>query len=206
MPRDVSIFAGKEPQSDLSCEYLVSTYKIQIFQFNNYTLAYKYSDDLVLQHSQLKARPPVAKKDVSSLENWFFNNGNAILEAETEYVKRSSDLFSLVPKSKSPLRVLLEHSHRFRLLKLWQDKNVDTTLHTDGNVHYISDEKIDRFIATLIMVLGLIMLIAPLWILAFLGGLVPRLGVISAFIVLFVALISATTVAKPFESLAAAAA
>ena len=164
------------------------------------------SDDLVLQHSQLKAHPPVAKKDLSSLENWFYNNGNAILEAETDYIKRSSDLFSVVPKSKSPLRVLLEHSRRFRLLKLWQDENVDGTVHSDEDVHYTSDEKIDRFIATFIMVLGLIMLIAPLWILAFLGGLVQRLGVISAFIVLFVALISVTTVAKPFESLAAAAA
>ena len=73
-------------------------------------------------------------------------------------------------------------------------------------MHYISDEKIDRFIATFIIGLGLIMLIAPLWVLAFLGGLVPRLGVISAFIVLFVSLVSLTTVAKPFESLAAAAA
>lgn len=76
----------------------------------------------------------------------------------------------------------------------------------DNNVHYISDEKIDRFIATFIMTPGLVMLIAPLWILAFLGGLIQRLGVISAFIVLFVALVSVTTVAKPFESLAAAAA
>lgn len=56
------------------------------------------------------------------------------------------------------------------------------------------------------MSLGLIMLIAPLWILAFLGGLVQRLTAISAFIVLFVALVSITTAAKPFESLAAAAA
>ena len=164
------------------------------------------SDDLVLQHSRLKAHPRVAKKDVCSLENWFYNNGNAILEAETEYIKRSSDIFSVVPKSKSPLRVLLEHSHRFRLLKLWQEKHVDAAGYSDENVHYFSDEKIDRFIATFIMVLGLIMLIAPLWILAFLEGLVQRLGVISAFIVLFVALISVTTVAKPFESLAAAAA
>ena len=164
------------------------------------------SDDLVLQHSQLKARPPVAKKDVSSLENWFYNNGKAILEAETKYIERPSDLFSVAPKAKSPLRVLLEHSHHFRLLKLWQEKNVDAAGYSDENVHYFSDEKIDHFIATFIMVLGLIMLIAPLWILAFLGGLVQRLGVISAFIVLFVALISVTTVAKPFESLAAAAA
>ena len=164
------------------------------------------SDDLVLQHSQLKARPPVPKKDISSVKNWLYNKENAILEPETEYIERSSDLFSVVPKAKSPLRVLLEHSNRFRLLKLWQEKNVDAAGYSDENVHYFSDEKIDRFIATFIMVLGLIMLIAPLWILAFLGGVVQRLGVISAFIVLFVALISVTTVAKPFESLAAAAA
>ena len=98
--------------------------------------------------------------------------------------------------------MLLEHSSRFRLLKLWQQKTIDE----DKDVHYFSDEKIDHFVATVIMGLGLIMLIAPLWILAFLEGLVPRLGVISAFIVLFTALLSVTTVAKPFESLAAAAA
>lgn len=169
-------------------------------------LAYECPDELVLQHSQLKSHPPVPKKDIASLETWFYNNGSAILEAEKEYVKRSSDLFSVVPKSKSPLRVLLEHSRHFRLLKLWQQKSVDNATHNDRNVHYISDAKIDRFIATFIMTLGLVMLVAPLWILAFLGGLVPRLGVISAFIVLFVALVSITTVAKPFETLAAAAA
>ena len=122
------------------------------------------SDDLVLQHSQLKARPPVPKKDISSLENWFYNNRNAILEAETEYIERSSDLFSIVPKAKTPLRVLLEHSNRFRLLKLWQEKNVDAAGSSDENVRYSSDKKIDRFIATFILVLGIIMLIAPLWI------------------------------------------
>lgn len=57
----------------------------------------EYSD-LVLQHSQLKSHPPVPKKDISSLENWFSSSGNAILEAETEYIKRPSDLFSVVPK------------------------------------------------------------------------------------------------------------
>ena len=165
------------------------------------------SDDLVLQHSQLKARPPVSKTDISNLENWFYNTGNAILEPEIEYIKRSSDLFSIAPNPKSRLRVLLGYSHRFRLLRLWKkDKNVDAAGYSDENVYYFSDEKIDRFIATFIMVQGLIMLIAPLWILTFLGSLAQRLGVTSAFIVLFVALISVTTLAKPFEILAAAAA
>ena len=125
---------------------------------------------------------------------------------ETEYIKRSSDLFSLVPRMRSPLRLLLERSRHFRFLGLWQEKVVDRPAGEDKNVHYFSDEKIDRFVTTIIMSLGLIMLIAPLWILAFLEGLVQRLAIISAFIVLFVVLLSATTVAKPFESLAAAAA
>ena len=70
----------------------------------------------------------------------------------------------------------------------------------------MADNKIDRFSTTFIMIVGLAMLIAPLWILAFLEGLLQRLGVISAFIVLFVILVSVSTVAKPFESLAAATA
>ena len=165
-----------------------------------------FPDELILQHSQIRARPQVPKKDLCSLENWFYNNGNAILAEEMDYIKHHSDLFSLVPTPKSPLRSLLERSSHFRLLRLWQQNEVDHSARQDENVHYISDRKIDSFIATFIISLGLIMLIAPLWILAFLGGLVQRLGVISAFIVLFVALVSITTVAKPFESLAAAAA
>ena len=160
----------------------------------------------MLQHSQIRARPPVPKKDIRSLDNWFYNNENAILAEETDYIRHPSDLFSIVPKIKSPLRLLLERSSHFRFLKWWQQKSVERPAGGDENVHYSSDEKIERFVATVIMSVGLIMLIAPLWILAFLEGLVQRLGVISAFIVLFVALLSVTTVAKPFESLAAAAA
>ena len=107
---------------------------------------------------------------------------------------------------KIPLRLLLEHSHNLRLLKLWRQKPADTNLVNDENVAYISDAKIDHFVTVFITSLGLTMLIAPLWILAYLGGLSQRLGVTSAFIMLFVTLILLTTVAKPFESFAAAAA
>ena len=160
----------------------------------------------MLQHAKLQACPPVPKKDITSLQNWFYNNQHAILEAETDYVNHTSDLFSLVPSSKTPLRSFLEHSRHFRLLGLWREEKDDVTLPRDEHVHYSSDKKIDRVISVLIMLLGLAMLVTPLWILAFVGDLVTRLGVICAFIVLFVVLVSVTAVAKPFESLAAAAA
>jgi hypothetical protein len=73
-------------------------------------------------------------------------------------------------------------------------------------LHYSCDDRIDMYLGVTIVVLGSSMLIAPLWTLAYTEGMKQRLGVITGFIVLFLGLVSFTTIAKPFESLAAAAA
>src|SRR5256885_335977 len=103
----------------------------------------------------------------------------------------------------------LEKSHRFRLSRFWRtqpsgtgdDLGVDT-----GDTYYSSDEKIEQFASLVILVLGVVMLIGPLWALEFVDGPVNRLGLITVFIVFFITLVSLATVAKPFESLAATAA
>lgn len=164
------------------------------------------ADELVLQHSKIRARPQVPKRDAHSILTWFYNNGNAILDDETQYIKHQSDLFSLVPTPKTPLRSILEHSRRFRQLSCWRQKRLDDTMIEDKYIHYSSNKKIDRFIATFITITGIIMIIAPLWILALMNGLKNKLCVISIFILFFATLLSLTTVAKPFESLAATAA
>jgi len=64
----------------------------------------------------------------------------------------------------------------------------------------------DRFIASIILAVGICMLIVPLWILYLVHGMAARLGIITAFIFFFVGLLSFATRATPFESLAAAAA
>lgn len=53
---------------------------------------------------------------------------------------------------------------------------------------------------------GIVMLIVPLWILAFVHEQTRRLGIITAFVMAFLMLMSFATLAKPFESLAATAA
>lgn len=73
-------------------------------------------------------------------------------------------------------------------------------------ITYISDKRIDRFITVVIVVVGMMMLIAPMWILQSLADQTQKLGTITAFIVVFLGLISYTSVAKPFEALAATAA
>jgi hypothetical protein len=142
------------------------------------------------------------------VSNWLYNKENAILEEEVAYANHGSDLFPLVPRPKSSLRRLLECSQRFRFSRFWRTQPSDLEegpWTDDGYVHYSSDEKVDRFVGAIILLLGVMMLIAPLWILKFVPSTLNRLGVISTFIVLFVVLLSFTTVAKPFESLAAAA-
>ena len=159
-------------------------------------------NELALQHSQLRSRPRVPSKDATSISNWFYNHRNAILAEETDYVNHSKDLFAMVPKSKTPLRKFLERSSHFRLLRLWRKKSVVE----DENIHYISDQRINLFVALVITILGLAMLIVPLWILAFVSDSVYRLAVITVFVVVFLCFVSFTTVARPFETLGAAAA
>jgi hypothetical protein len=79
-------------------------------------------------------------------------------------------------------------------------------LYDRKEVKLFSDRKIDRFITVIITALGTVMLIVPLWVLPNLESLKAKLGIITAFVVLFLGLVAYTTVAKPFESLAAAAA
>jgi hypothetical protein len=73
-------------------------------------------------------------------------------------------------------------------------------------MYYERNESIDGFVTILICLIGLIMLIAPLWILKYVGGSNARLEIITAFVVVFLCLIQSVTIAKPFETLAATAA
>ncbi len=79
-------------------------------------------------------------------------------------------------------------------------------LYDKNEAKYFSDKRIDGFITVIIIALGTLMLIAPMWILPNLENTNAKLGGITGFVVLFLGLISYTTVAKPFESLAATAA
>lgn len=162
----------------------------------------------MLQQAQIKQQPKSSLDDIQSLRTWHSNHSNcAISEEEQSYLHYPKDLFSLVPKEKSPLRRFLERSRNFRSYRLWRSKNAPELPLHDEHVIYVSDKKIERFVTAVIVMLGMIMLIAPMWILQALDGrTLPKLGTITAFIVTFLMLVSYATLAKPFETLAATAA
>ena len=119
----------------------------------------------------------------------------------------SQDLFSVVPREKAPVRRLLDRSRKFRIASFWRSKDApglpiyDQDVITDS-----SDKRIDRFVTVLIVGIGTVMLLVPMWILQALDKNNHKLGVITAFVVVFLGLVSYATVAKPFETLAATAA
>jgi hypothetical protein len=146
---------------------------------------------------------------IEIVSNWLYNAENAIADEEAAYLTHTSDLFPLVPKPKSSLRKLLECSSIFRLSRFWRTKpsrsDPDVFEYLGQHIHYSSDDNRafrqhhhpnsgrDNANRTAL---------DP----RIVHGTIDRLGIITLFILLFLVLLSFTTVAKPFESLAAAAA
>ena len=74
---------------------------------------------------------------------------------------------------------------------------------------YNNDPAVDKFVTCTTIVLGLGMLVGPLWWLQHLANrnnLEIRLAIITGFLVVFAVALSIITVAKPFDVLAASAA
>ncbi len=161
----------------------------------------------MIQQSQLKAFPEAYRPDVKSLRVWHTNHGScAINSNEQKYLSHDSDLFCVIPKEKTPLRRLLDRSRTFRIHPLWRKEDPSLPSYDKDLVLTISDKRIDRFITCLVVGVGTIMLIAPMWILEVINKSIQKLAVITVFIIVFLAMISSVTVAKPFETLAATAA
>lgn len=174
----------------------------------------------MLQQAELKKFPQAARPDLKSVRNWHFNHGGKDLEdgevdltccaispEEQEYLNHPQDLFSVVPREKAPLRRLLDRSRKFRIASFWKSKDAPgLPIYDQDVITYTSDKRIDRFVTVLIVGSGTMMLLVPMWILQALDKSNHKLGVITAFVVVFLGLVSYATVAKPFETLAATAA
>lgn len=170
----------------------------------------KEYNDLLIQHTTLRSHPKVPQFDIDSLKNWLYNAQKAINPEEVSYLDEQHDLLSVVPATAaSPLRQFLDHSSKFTFMKIWRKKTpqrAEAFWVYPETLHYSSEARMERFVTLMITVLGMAMLIVPLWALAITPGTMKRLGIITGFVLLFTALVAGTTVAKPFETLAAAAA
>jgi hypothetical protein len=164
-------------------------------------------DDFIIQLQQLRTSPPVPAREINNITNWFFNHPNAIINEEQGYMNHTADLMPVVYKKKTPFRRSLERSTHFRTWNFWKERQSEEDFGYNPELeHVASDERIDKVISSSIVAAGLAMLISPIWILEYVNHAAGKLGIITAFLVAFVLLLGFATPARPFETVAAAAA
>lgn len=74
------------------------------------------------------------------------------------------------------------------------------------HVSYYSDKRMGGFASGVIVAVGVIMLITPIWILQAMKTLQAKLAVITVFVFAFLLILSFPMASKPFEALGATAA
>lgn len=166
------------------------------------------SDSFAKQFSDISGHPEPYDNDVRSLKNWLKAYTDSIWEPETEYITSEDrdDLIAWVPEFKSPLRRLLEKfdwfllHHHFR-----RAAPARLPCYEREEVYCFSQRAMNGVVTAIIIASGLGMLLAPAWILEFLDNQIAKLGVISAFVILFTGMVQYAMVVRHGETLVAAA-
>ena len=186
----------------------------------------------------LKSRPRATPHQVKNVRQWLKNANGAIMDEEIAYLNEEDDLVPVASTPKAPLRQFINKlsTHNFRrLAPCIMDRKVrqqckSTVTDSQANCNrkknkrlynpeedfeaqttiYNKEQLFAKIVTIFTIVVGLAMLIGPLWILQHLStepsNLEIRLGVITGFIALSAILTSLLTTAKTFEVLVATAA
>ncbi|KAF2705066.1 hypothetical protein K504DRAFT_506536 [Pleomassaria siparia CBS 279.74] len=154
--------------------------------------------------SKIRERPRADKSQVTNLHE--FINRNAITKKETDFAEHRPDLISINAHRSSPLGRFLETIRVIRLSSLVRAKPDPDSQVISNYTHYASDDALATLTTISIVLIGLIMLLGPLWLLEFVPGSKKRLLTITIFITVFMALMSTATINRPFEVVASSAA
>ena len=164
------------------------------------------TDKYIRTFSDLRKRPRASKHQVSNVVDWL--DRGAIDDEEAEFVTKTSDLMSINSVERLPIRRLLESWPQLRFSWLFREKlppdaEVDVAA---GTTTYASNERLQRMTNGLIILVGLAMMLAPLWWCEYVENRETKLKIITGFVCAFIAMMMTATINKPFEVVAATAA
>lgn len=163
-------------------------------------------DEYLIAYSTLRNRHTADDHQVKNLKTWFLNHPGAIVKQETKFADHRGDLFSMASRHRSFVRRLFESSRLIRLSSIFKARSFLEKRVTGQNTHYQSDEGLDAFTNLIVLFVGLVMLLAPLWWLNYVNADTARLGIISGFVIVFSSLLYMASVSRSFEIMAATAA
>lgn len=167
----------------------------------------KSGDDWILQQSDVRRLPPAPLRDIEHLQNWHRNHDfKAVNKEEHQYLEKKTDLVRLVPENKTNVRRLVDKSSWLSTFSIWKEQKQFDIQYDVKSIQSYSEKRLDNFASGIIVTIGAVMLMTPLWILQFLNTSVSKLVVITVFNSAFLLVMSFIMVAKPFEALGATAA
>lgn len=174
------------------------------------------------------SRQSVRQEDVRNVRNWlgidYPDPGkHPINEVEARFIDHPNDVIAVLPKNISWFRKVIERSLILRIPGVRQCferkpsdiedydaiRDIEDGEHnTIRKTRWQNDKRVDRLSSAVIAVVGLGMLIAPLWTLEELDQNYTdiRLAVITGFIIVFFLLVAVATTARVYDALAATAA
>jgi len=184
-------------------------------------------DAYISEYSKLLARPQVREDDIINVKRWLapvipetlddlekapLKYLGPIDELESAFIEHHDDLIAVQPKNRSWFRNVLERSLilKFPVIRPLFEREPEEykAINTNTKTIWQNDKRIEGLSGTIVALVGLGMLLGPLWVLQVFNSSANsvRLGIITGFIALFFVLLAVATTARIFDALAAAAA
>jgi len=168
---------------------------------------------MVLDHRKFKSILGASHDQVQNINQFFENHNHPIRAEEASFVDHEWDLVPVVSRNKAPLRRFLEKLKFIMRIGWFRAKKSRGHLEDDSlseTTVLNNDSKIEKVVTCTTMILGLGMLIGPLWWLQSVSlsqsNLSTRLLIITGFIVAFAVLLITVTATKVQKTLALTAA
>lgn len=122
------------------------------------------------------------------------------------FLTHKHDLISINSEVTTPLQRFLENFRIIRLGRFMRAKVDPSYQSVSGNTHYADDTALVNLSSASIIILGLGMLLGPIWWLEYVSNSKVRLAIITGFLAVFTGLMTAATVNQPFQVVASSAA
>ncbi|KAF2680339.1 hypothetical protein K458DRAFT_458634 [Lentithecium fluviatile CBS 122367] len=166
-------------------------------------------DSMVLQYSMLASRPSAPNRNIKNVRNWLDNNREAIADEEAGFINRH-DLICMNSTAQSTARQIFDHwmlRYTKGFLRCFAKKRKENVDAMNSKHMFISDDAtVDRLATTTSFLVGLSVIVIPLWVLWLLKTTRAKLVAVTIFIMIFLVFLLICTVARPLQVLAATAA
>ncbi len=162
----------------------------------------------------MKTMVGAVESNVRRVKIWHGNRKDGVIHPDEMGYLEAKDLITVAKRPKSPLRRFFEQQvlapalgPLAKLLHIFHLRDIASKRpgHEFSSSIIGEDKYVDLIASITIFLTAVVMLIVPLWVLATLNTLTSKLGVITAFTLALLLVLSGGTLAKPFEILATAA-